>query len=419
MFCEQTKKTIFPWTIIEVSESEHTFLDFFEECILPRIAGSSTAIYELKCTHVGTSKTLLDPVDPSLYVLPVIKSFGRFLKYCVNTAAESVSHRTLNAFDILMDAATRISSSSNTASNLREFVNPVNERNKKDKLFNDIAKFLESKGLKFTSDEIDTNGKALVVLLCDILWHIDGHHHVFKQRSAEIPSVFSQFTYYNTPELSKHRKRRTCNLSADLIQQHVLELTTVLHAKYWSREGWLEFRGDVFNLSLSLAGYVEYLSEKNKKMKIRHKSPTPVRQLSEYLQVKFLSSCSTSQTFDAIEAAFENKSIFEYVNLSSYLPQEPVKRHRMLDSIIQSGLSSPCVLLTYAPGSNIGNLNFLWKVPNDIEPVQCLERSQCIIENIKKEIPTFHTRAMKCALFEKFGRVSVIISKTSISTILL
>lgn len=36
------------------------------------------------------------------------------------------------------------------------------------------------------------------------------------------------------------------------------------------------------------------------------------------------------------------------------------------------------------------------------------EFSQClpVIELFKKQLPTFHTRAMKKALFEKFGRIA-------------
>ena len=74
--------------------------------------------------------------------------------------------------------------------------------------------------------------------------------------------------------------------------------------------------------------------------------------------------------------------------------------------MIETGLSFPAVLLTYCPGSNIGNMQFLWKVPPDSDAVQCLESSQSVIENVKKMIPTFHTRAMRTAMFEKFGKVS-------------
>lgn len=83
------------------------------------------------------------------------------------------------------------------------------EKNKKHKLYNDIVKFLTCRGLTFKSDEVDTKGVKLVRLLCDILWHIDNHHHVFQLRSSPLPAEFRSFLNYNLPELSKHRKRQT------------------------------------------------------------------------------------------------------------------------------------------------------------------------------------------------------------------
>ena len=84
-------------------------------------------------------------------------------------------------------------------------------------------------------------------------------------------------------------------------------------------------------------------------------------------------------------------------------------KHRFLDSLISSGLSFPSILLVYAPGSNVGNLHFLWKVPHDTQPSVCFELSQSAIEYAKKEILVFHTRAMRAAMFRKFGRVSSVI----------
>ena len=104
----------------------------------------------------------------------------------------------------------------------------VVERNKRHKLYNDIIKFLTSRGLTFKTDEVDTSGVKLVRLLCDILWHIDGHHHVFQLRSLPLPVEFQSFSNYNVPELSKHRKRQTYNLSSDLIQQFVLDFSVLL-----------------------------------------------------------------------------------------------------------------------------------------------------------------------------------------------
>lgn len=55
----------------------------------------------------------------------------------------------------------------------------------------------------------------------DVLWYIDGHHGAFENRSFPIPEVFKAFDGYNVPERSKHRKRKTGNMSYDILISHV------------------------------------------------------------------------------------------------------------------------------------------------------------------------------------------------------
>ena len=65
------------------------------------------------------------------------------------------------------------------------------------------------------------------------------------------------------------------------------------------------------------------------------------------------------------------------------------------------------MLLIYSPGGSIENLQFMWQVPQDAtDQTVYFESSQATIERIKALLPTFHTRAMKRAMFEKFGCIS-------------
>lgn len=66
----------------------------------------------------------------------------------------------------------------------------------------------------------------------------------------------------------------------------------------------------------------------------------------------------------------------------------------------------PCILLVYSPGSNVGNLQFLWKAPDDKDVSECFERSQAVVESVKQCLPVYHTRAMRASMFQKFGRIS-------------
>lgn len=88
------------------------------------------------------------------------------------------------------------------------FIDPLNERNKKDKLYNALIHFFESHNCFLSNKtEADVNGKKLILNLRDLFWHIDGHHHVLSQRSLPIPDCFTTFQNYNRPELSKHRNQ--------------------------------------------------------------------------------------------------------------------------------------------------------------------------------------------------------------------
>ena len=70
------------------------------------------------------------------------------------------------------------------------------ERNSKDRLYNDILKFLEVRSIKYSSDT-KTSVEKLVHTLMEILWYTDGHHHLLSERSTvSVPSVFETFLLF-------------------------------------------------------------------------------------------------------------------------------------------------------------------------------------------------------------------------------
>jgi hypothetical protein len=97
------------------------------------------------------------------------------------------------------------------------------------------------------------------------------------------------------------------------------------------------------------------------------------------------------------------KSPYIPISLLEYIPSDPVKKYRFVNLLESSGLTVPFILLTFNPGSNIGKILFIWKVPEGKDIGDYLQESQQAIEEVKKCIPVFHTRAMKSALFSKFG----------------
>ncbi|KAL5475675.1 hypothetical protein EMCRGX_G025520 [Ephydatia muelleri] len=107
-------------------------------------------------------------------------------------------------------------------------------------------------------------------------------------RGLPLFQIFKPFQGYNCPEKTKHRKCQLTNLASELL--------TLLQANPWEREYWCEFKGDVAGLIQSLVGYSEYLSQKNKQMKLYHVSSTPVRELSSNLRLKYIPASTITQT---------------------------------------------------------------------------------------------------------------------------
>lgn len=173
----------------------------------------------LQAVHVGQDMNSLFHVpDTSIPVVAVINPFGRFLCYDVTLSeCQSASEQ----------------STSQTAAVSLIFVQPVNNvRTKKHKLYNDLTNLFLSHSASFTDSELEM-AKKFVSLLRDILWYVDGHHHVFDQRASPIPRLFESFIGYNLPELSKHCKRLTRNISSDALRQFALDLSNYLHFSFW------------------------------------------------------------------------------------------------------------------------------------------------------------------------------------------
>ena len=97
--------------------------------------------------------------------------------------------------------------------------------------------------------------KNLVSLLQDILWYVDGHHHVFKERATDLLACFKSFTLYNTPHFSKHRKRLTSNMSAEQLRDFALDLSIILQESYWEQPQWIEVKSHFIALADSLSSY--------------------------------------------------------------------------------------------------------------------------------------------------------------------
>jgi hypothetical protein len=360
-------------------------MDFFMNSVKPRLENDEC---NLDSAHVGQEMHSLVFVDTNLPLVAIVPSFGKYLQFKVNICNTHVAVELVE--------------------NQLSFIPLIRERNRKDTLYNKIIEFFKSSGVGLLEGEMHL-GLKLVACLRDVFWYLDGHHHVFERINRPLSSAFSSFVGYNVPELYKHRKRMTRNISSDKLREFSLDLSTILFESYWERNCWSDIKHVFTSLTESLTMYSDHLIEKNKKIKENHRSPTPVRELSDNLHLKLISPSQdpVSLQLVPIDSLLESLPVYKYSSIDHLLPLDSLKKHRLINSLISSGLSSPSMLLVYCPGGSIRNLQFLWRLPQEVDdPNTFFEHSQPVVEDIKKVLPSFHTRAMRKAMFQKFGRVS-------------
>ena len=302
-----------------------------------------------------------------------------------------------NAFEVLMSASARPS--------LPQRISLV--KNKKQQLHNDLIDYFEKKNMTWSAHQVAAEGEKFVSCLVDLLWYIDGHHEVFKNRFNTIPPSISQFSGYNIPEASKHRKRSLQNMSAPILREYANNMFRCLQGSYWvTNPNWKSWKGDVEVLATSVSDYATYLNEQNEKVKKHHSLSHPVRMISDCIAIQLLPVSSTSQeSMCELERQLNEKPEFEHVLVESTCPSDPRKKYTFLQALQSKGLCMKTALLTYTHGNNVGNFHFIWRVSEE-SSTDLLTHSQCTIEAIKRDIPVYHTRSMRRELVSKYGKVT-------------
>ena len=132
-----------------------------------------------------------------------------------------------------------------------------------------------------------------ILSLRNALWYVDGSHSTLNERSCEVPDIFSQFSDYNIPEASQHRKRSPSSLSREDLLALSQKLFSILHHQFWMRVNWIELKSPVKVLAQSLSKYAEYLANKRVRMQEIHTSSDTTRSVGENLTVCFTKARSS------------------------------------------------------------------------------------------------------------------------------
>lgn len=124
-------------------------------------------------------------------------------------------------------------------------------------------------------------------------------------------------------------------------------------------------KAEVELLARSVGRYAELLIAKRSRITSLHNYSQPARSVGNSLTIEYLKSCLSILTdLHTIDQAVVDAGFHAAIDLQDFLPQDRRRRYDMIQHI-KCGLSSAAVLLTYAPGSNIGNSHWVWFTHED------------------------------------------------------
>ena len=363
---------------------------------------SSYCLQEVYLSEDSSGKNPIkaEPHHPVQVAITFGKTFVKFLEPPI---------QQVNAADVLMEGSRRLAleaRKSNTPQ-LPQVISPQSKKsfNKKDELFNTVLEILKAKEILFPNAFIANNeGKTVVGVLTDVLWHIDEHHEKINPQSKKckdmpsLPSFFSTFHGFNDSV-----KKRAPKLSSSVLSKDVQNLCYILTFPVVQNEVWTSLHADMKQLAECLNCYVKHLEADNAKQKTRQSSLEPVRSPLRDFDVREVDPViSVGDEYHALDSAIGSVGEYDAIHLDEkFTPIDRRKRYEFLHSL---QLPVPIEVFRYNRSGSLGTMTLVWKIPQD-KREHSTEKSLQVIDSIRSLIPLYHTRSMRHEFCAHFGLV--------------
>lgn len=323
---------------------------------------------------------------------PLDSSYIEFaVSQCVDASRPQEACPRTDAFALMMQSS-RLSNSLP-----RRWQTP----NRKLELKNDLIEFLKRNKLGWTASYAQQCGELFVNTLADILWYIDGNHQTLADRGHEVCAQFAAFTNYNQPENRKKKKIDHTKLQAAELLAHSSALFCLAGNSYMKRHPWTAVREAVLHLADNLRKHAMYLHHQNEAVSANHAKRHCVR--TDVDDFKVLSATTPinptlSARYKSLHDALIHSHEYEPILLEDHSPADTRRRYDYNQGLI---VPMKCVLYTYSGSKN--HLHFVWKISCDQSETSLLQRNMTVQQELQKNLPRFHTRAMRREFIHSFG----------------
>ncbi|CAG8514163.1 21530_t:CDS:2 [Racocetra persica] len=355
------------WIGVPVPE-DITVRQFYEDLIAGKIVhevqlNNEDRLQPVKVEFSSNTTGPFNVVSMECNMVEAIEAWGNRVQYYqTNSQVSLYSEASINIFSQMMNDTTSLT-------HLPTFA--ISDRsNALEKLRYDIVEWIRENNGGWSRDTAITTGKEFVKDLAAALWYIDKcDSEKLKSRSCNVPAEMEQFIgRFDIVRLKKKRER---------FDTTTLAYHSNILFKY-TRSAWI--RKSVFCwlinpleiLATNLSRYQEILQKQLIVTTQNHHSFEPVKKNNSFLTI--LQPNLTRQPhiidrYQTLVTFFEQNNFWEPINIKSFLPNEPMPKHRYIKEL-DKGL--PFKLAQYIHDSQHGSsVIYLWRIPSTISDSLC------------------------------------------------
>ena len=359
---------------------------------IPLDARYNTVAVHTKAGRTATSEFI--EVQANSCIKDIVSHLGVYLEFVVTTPnvenESSMQNKKKScAFSLLMKSRNILPPSFDSTDNK-----------------NELLKFLEINEVGWTNDGVDVYGKQFFDVVGDCMWYLDGCHDTLKERclGAPPPPEIAHISGFNQPEKHGHKRKTAESLGEKESEENSLAILHLTACSYKAPE-WAKIREILLRLADNLRKYGDFLKNKKVKVQANHARLATAffNDEKSHFQVKD-AVISTNATLRARYKSISEKCASvedEVISMNEFVPMgNPQGKYKFLKDLVV-----PARHVRYTHSTRKLNLDFIWKVPTDDSVEDTLNKSGKLTDELKKQIPVYHTRAMRRDFINCFGMV--------------
>ena len=260
------------------------------------------------------------------------------------------------------------------------------------KLYNDIVSMMESRKFGFQSKKTaDEEGKAITLALRDALWYVLPHLSKMKVVCGKFPEFFTFLLTdsvlltqdYNHPETHRH----TARLERSGLEDHIKDLGDIALNPLMSGAQFAVMSSGVKDLKKWINSYAEHLEKTNTNMNTLHKMLSEDR-ITEKTKIFHVPGQVREDPGQYAELEKALSTEYQEIDIAEFLPTDSRKRYNF---ITKMAMPFPIGRVSYPMSGSHHSMHFVWRS----EEKPDIAKEHEVIKRIEKQLPVFHTRAMR------------------------